>query len=304
MDLRTFARADDETLRPLQLDEVVGVSCRLAAPMVRHRAELVLDLASVPAVLGNRGRLGQVVTNLLVNAAQAVPEGSALTEVVMVSTYASGNDVVLAVEDSGPGVPPALRDKIFEPFFTTKPEGIGTGLGLSLVAEIVAAHQGTIRVSSGARGGARFELSFPAAQGIAVESPPPAAPEAVARARVLLVDDEAMIVRLLTTLLAQSCDVVTANGGAEAVALLERDSDFDIVLCDLHMHEVDGIDVHRALQRLRPELVDRFVFTTGGAVTARGREFLDSVEPRVLPKPFRVEELLALIQEIAARARR
>lgn len=299
-DLKTFARTDDEPLRPVRLDEIAGVSCRLVAPMVRHRAELVVELTPVPPILGNRGRLSQVVTNLLVNAAQAVPERAPAEQVVALATRAEGDRVLLTVDDSGPGVPPALRDKIFEPFFTTKPEGIGTGLGLSLVAEIVAAHGGTVDVSDGPRGGARFELSFPAAAGAeAPSSSPPVSVEPV-RARVLLVDDEAMIVRLLTALLKDACEVVSATSGGEAVALLERDRNFDAILCDLHMREVDGIDVYHTVRRLEPALIRRFVFTTGGAVTQRGRDFLDSAEVRVLPKPFRTDDLFAIVRELAA----
>ena len=297
-DIRTFARADDEALRPLRLDEVVDVSCRLAAPMVRPRAELVLKLLPVPTVLGNRGRLGQVVTNLLVNAAQAVPEEAPTAQVVAVSTFERDGKAVLRVEDSGPGVPPELHDRIFEPFFTTKPEGAGTGLGLSLVSEIVLAHHGTIDVSSSDRGGACFDVSLPAVPDVAVPPSSPAQTTGPIRARVLLVDDEAMIVRLLGSLLSDRCDVVSANSGNEAIGILERDHAFDVILCDLHMRETDGIDVYEAVQRVAPSLLKRFVFTTGGAVTARGRAFLDRNDPRILPKPFRVDELFSLISEL------
>jgi signal transduction histidine kinase/CheY-like chemotaxis protein len=297
-DLRTFARADHERKELVALDEVARVCCRLAAPMVRPRAELLLNLAPVPLVLGNRGRLGQVVTNLLLNAAQALPDTPDPRQVVAVSTRTVGKDVLLAVEDSGPGVPADLRDRIFEPFFTTKPEGVGTGLGLALVAEIVAAHDGRIEVTSSNHGGAGFLVSFPSARG---ELAPPSGPHETpssARARILLIDDEPSIVRLLMVLLAGSCTVVSATSGAEAIALLERDRAFDVVLCDLHMPGVDGIAVYEAVERMEPSLLVRFVFTTGGAVTARSRAFLDRVRPRVLAKPFPVEELFALLRQM------
>jgi CheY-like chemotaxis protein len=209
--------------------------------------------------------------------------------------------VLLAVEDTGPGVPPALREKIFEPFFTTKPVGAGTGLGLALVAEITAAHHGQIRVTSGARGGARFELRFPVVNGPASEKPASVDPPRLVAGRLLLIDDEVLILRLFTNLLSGTCEIVTAGSGAEAVAVLERDRAFDLVLCDLHMPGVDGIKVYEMVQRLEPALLDRFVFTTGGAITPRSREFLGRVKPRVLAKPFPVEELYALIQEMKQR---
>jgi signal transduction histidine kinase/CheY-like chemotaxis protein len=303
-DLKTFARPDDEAQRPVQLDDVARVSCRLAAPTLKPSAALVLDLEPVPPVLGNRGRLGQVVINLLMNAAQAMPEGEPGRNIVEVSTRAAGDQVLLSVEDSGPGVPEALRSRIFEPFFTTKPEGSGTGLGLALVAEIAAAHHGRISVTGGARGGARFELSLPAAPGQPAEGPPGLVPAASPSARLLLVDDEPLIIRLFGTLLRSTCEVVAAASGEEAVALLERDRAFDVVICDLHMPGIDGIKVYETVERLDPALLARFVFTTGGAVTTRSREFLDRVQPRVLAKPFPVEDLLALIQQMTARGRR
>jgi signal transduction histidine kinase len=300
-DLRTFSRTDQEAAEPVLLDDVASVSCRLAAPTLRPRARLLLDLAPVPPVLGSRGRLGQVLLNLLVNAAQALPEGEAAApdrQVVAVSTRAERGRVLLTVEDSGPGVPAALRERIFEPFFTTKPEGMGTGLGLALVAEIVAAHQGRIRVDGSPHGGARFALDFPAADGQQAAAPARPAPAPAARARLLLVDDEPTIVRLLTNLLKQTCQVVAAADGAEAVALLEGDRAFDVIFCDLHMPGVDGIAVYEAVGRLQPALQRRFVFTTGGAVTRRSREFLDRVQPPMLAKPFAVEEVLALVQRM------
>jgi signal transduction histidine kinase/CheY-like chemotaxis protein len=302
-DLRTFARADDEVLRPVQLDEVIRISCRLAESTVRPRAELVVDLQPVPTVLGSRGRLGQVVTNLLVNAAQAMLESAREQNVIVVSTRVAGDEVLLSIEDSGPGIPVDLRKKIFEPFFTTKPEGVGTGLGLSLVAEIVRAHRGRIEVSTGVRGGARFEIHLPAHRMPVIEPAPRPRSSAPMYARLLLVDDEPMILRLFTNLLADaSLEVLTAKGGAEAIALLEQDQAFHAILCDLQMPGVDGILVYEAVERIAPALVARFVFTTGGAITMRGRDFLDRVRPRVLAKPFRIDELFALLEEMQAHA--
>jgi CheY-like chemotaxis protein len=301
-DLRTFARADDERFAPLDLDDIVAISCRLAEPTLRQGAELELSLGGVPPVLGSRGRLGQVVTNLLVNAAQALPDGPPRAQRVRVRTALAGAEVVLSVEDSGPGVPEALREAIFEPFFTTKPEGVGTGLGLALVAEIVRAHSGSVRALASELGGARFEVRLPVSASAVVAAPaqPPAA--AAPRLRLLLIDDEPMILRLFTMLLADSCDVVCAASGAQALELFAHDRKFDAILCDLHMPGVDGIMVHERVQELEPALLGRFVFTTGGAVTARAREFLERVEPQLLAKPFPPEQLLALIRTVASDA--
>jgi CheY-like chemotaxis protein len=123
------------------------------------------------------------------------------------------------------------------------------------------------------------------------------------RARLLLVDDEPMILRLFTRLLKDRCQLEAVDGGAAAADLLSRDRAFDLILCDLQMPERDGISVYDAVERLEPALLSRFVFTTGGAVTARGREFLDRVRPRVLAKPFAIDELVALIGGVTPHAR-
>src|SRR5262249_27727572 len=135
-DLRAFARTDDESAEVVSLVDVVKASCNLARPSISGRARIVLDLDDVPPVQGNRGRLGQVVTNLWVNAAQAIGDSDFLSHEVAVITRLEGERVLLAVEDTGPGIAVELRHRIFEPFFTTKPPGLGTGLGLSLVAQI------------------------------------------------------------------------------------------------------------------------------------------------------------------------
>ena len=191
-DLRTFSRMDDEAMEAVPLNEVVLAACNLARHEIRYRAELITTLGDVPHVRGNRGRLGQVLMNLLVNAAQAIPEGSEDPQHIRIATRREGGRAVLSVEDSGPGVPDQLKSRIFEPFFTTKPPEIGTGLGLSLVAEIVRRHEGTIEVGVGQYGGARFEIGLPlfeAGRARSAESSQRETP-APARARILLIDDD------------------------------------------------------------------------------------------------------------------
>lgn len=295
-DLRTFARIDDDSIEPVDVEETVRVSCRLTAPLLRQRGRLELVLGDVPPVLGNRGRLGQVVTNLVVNAAQALPEHGVEAETVRVTTSVEAGDVVITVEDSGPGVPDHLRERIFEPFYTSKPADEGTGLGLPLIQRIIDGHNGTITVSTSPLGGARFEVRLSAATDTAVTAAPPAAPvETNTGTRVLIVDDEPIIVRLLESLLEDECELVTAAGGVEAIDLLRGGLEVDLIVCDLHMPGADGIDVYRAVEAERPELVPRFVFSTGGTTSQRSREFVATVKPRMLAKPFPASELLELI---------
>jgi signal transduction histidine kinase len=294
--LQTFARVDDEAFAPVGLSEVVRVACRLGESTVRSRAKLELDLPPVPPVKGSRGKLGQVVTNLLVNACQAVPEGTPERHTIRLSLSSMGGQVTLAVDDTGPGVPTGDRRHIFEPFFTTKPAELGMGLGLSLVAEIVKAHGGTIAVSDSTLGGARFEVVLPATMEDSVEPSAAVTSFGVPRPRVLLIDDEEVILRVLEALLLDDCDVVTARSGQEALGVLGDGSRFDLVVCDLQMAGIDGPKVYETVVARTPSLASRFVFATGGAVTARCRAFLDETPVRVLHKPFRVDRLLDLLR--------
>jgi signal transduction histidine kinase/ActR/RegA family two-component response regulator len=305
-DLRTFARMDGEELESLDLNEIVRVSCRIAGPAYRSRARLMLDLGQLPSVLGNRGRLGQVVMNLVVNAAQALPDEKPDRQVIEVSTRGVGQRALLVVEDSGPGIEKALRDRIFEPFFTTKPSHVGTGLGLSLVREIVRAHSGEIAVTESRHGGARIEIALPLSEDEAepvTGRGPELAPSRERRLRVLIIDDELMLLKALRNYLSSSVDVVLADGGQEALSLLERDANFDLLLCDVHMPGIDGVGVYEAIRNRSPELIDRFVFLTGGALTARARDFLARARPKLVHKPVQAEALATLLEAAERRVR-
>ncbi len=112
--------------------------------------------------MASEQRLGQVFLNLLVNAAQAIPEGNAAGNQVRVATRLDGDRVVVEVQDTGAGMPPQVRDRIFDPFFTTKPAGVGTGLGLTICHGIVAGLGGDIQVDSEVGVGTTFRVRLPA----------------------------------------------------------------------------------------------------------------------------------------------
>jgi signal transduction histidine kinase/CheY-like chemotaxis protein len=306
-DLRTFSRMDDEAMDAVSLSEVVLAACNLARHEIRYRAALVMELDDVPPVRGNRGRLGQVLMNLLVNAAQALPEGSEDEHHIRVATRRDGGRAVLLVEDSGSGVPEHLRTRIFEPFFTTKPAEIGTGLGLSLVAEIIRRHEGTIEVGVGQYGGARFEIGLPlfetGGQSLAAE-PESTEPPPSERARILLIDDDTMLLRSVRSLLEPEHEVVTALGGADGLMILSQDKDFDVVLCDLLMPKVDGVAVLSVLERTAPQLAERVVFCSGGAVTRRSKAFLARMKNRIIEKPLAHDVLLDVIESYRAARRK
>ncbi len=301
-DLRTLARADPEPTEDVHLDDVVRSACNLAKAALRQSATLVLDLRDDAVVRGSPGRLGQVVTNLLVNATQALSEGGGAAPEIRVQTRVEGSHALLAVEDTGPGVPEALREKIFEPFFTTKPAH-GTGLGLSLVADLVSRHGGTVTVAAAARGGARFEVRLPrtsaqlSAPASKTATPKPKPSE---RSRLLIIDDEPRLLQTYALLLADAHDVVLAQGGRNALELLEQDQTFDVVLCDLQMPEVDGVAVFDRVRQLAPALAQKVIFSSGGVVQERIKRFLEQNAVPLLAKPVREETLLAAIARMRA----
>ncbi len=295
-DLRTLSRGDHDEVTELDLNDVVHLSCKLARPAYQSMAKIVLELGALPVIRGSHTRLGQLVTNLIVNAAQAVSDGSGTGEIV-ISTRAAGDRVVLAVEDTGPGIPDALRERVFEPYFTTKSAEIGTGLGLALVRKIASAHGGHARVGRGQRSGACIEVAFPVPRqlpissiGASRHSPPPAGP----RGRLLVIDDEPMLLRAISDALHDTHDVVIARGGSEAVAILERDRGFDLVVCDLQMPGFDGVAVYEAVVERIPEHLGSLVFMTGGAVTPRVQTFLSRTRPRLIDKPIDLDALSRL----------
>jgi signal transduction histidine kinase/CheY-like chemotaxis protein len=304
-DLRIFSRADGDAFEAVPLNEVVEAACRFAAPSFRGSARVRLQLDPAgPVVDGSRGRLAQVVTNLLLNAAQAVGQQGARGDDVTVRTRIDGSVALLVVDDAGPGVPPELLGRIFEPFFTTKAPELGTGLGLSLVSDIVNRHRGSVHVSTADAGGARFEVRLP----LCLTTPDratvqPALPERNdgARPRVLIVDDEVRLLRSYELLLQSTHDVVTSSGGEAAWKILEGDRQFDVVLCDLQMPDMNGIQLFEKATGLAPELAERFLFSTGGGIQPNIREFIATTRLPVLEKPIRVEALLERLRTMTLR---
>ncbi len=302
-ELRAFARVDDNIEELVALDDVARVACRIVGGQVRGKARLMKDLQRVEPVLGDRGHLAQAVTNLLVNAAQALPEGDAGENIVRVSTFQDGAFAVLVVEDTGPGIPDHVKARVFEPFFTTKPSGQGTGLGLSLVAEIVTRLKGTIVADDRPGGGARFTVRLPVDQAAAKAPPdPPAEPARTdgRRARVLLVDDDAPLLKACVRALSPMHDVVSADGGRRAIAILKEDQAFDVVLCDVVMPDMAGASVVEFVRDHAPALMPRFLFLTGGAVTERARAVVQAQPAPVLEKPVSLDVLLEVIARVSS----
>jgi signal transduction histidine kinase/CheY-like chemotaxis protein len=299
-DLKTFSRADEDARTDVDLRRLAESSLNLAAQELAHRARVVRELGPVPPVTANEGRLGQVLLNLLVNAAQALPEDGAGRHEVRVTTRtdAAGRAVV-EVSDDGPGIPPELIGRIFEPFFTTKPQGVGTGLGLWISRNIVAAAGGELTVASSPGAGATFRVVFPPAVAPRPAAPAAPGPEAPApRARVLVVDDDLLVATAIQRALSGEHDVVVETSARAALARIARGDRFGAFVCDLMMPEMSGMQLHAELSRIAPGSAERVVFVTGGAFTPAAREYLEAVPNPRLEKPFDARTLRAAIRGV------
>jgi len=223
--------------------------------------------------------------------------------VVSVRSFDEGEWIVVEGSDNGPGIPEEVLPRIFESFYTTKPRGIGTGLGLPISLGIVRSLGGEITVQSERGRGATFRVRLPAVDLVAPLVAPASeitpAPREYPRRRILAVDDEALLLKAYRRMLTDVHDVVTALGAQEALSTLERDRAFDVVLCDLQMPEMSGMDLHTEVQMRFPSLADRFVFVTGGAFSIDAKRFLEESVCAVIQKPFRIEDLLALVDRKA-----
>ncbi len=304
--LRTFSRAEKEQRRVVSVPSLLDVSVSMTINEIRHRARLVRENDKIPPVEADDARLGQVFINLLINAAHAVDEAPGDDHEIRIRTATDAiGRAVIEIEDTGPGIPDDVMARIFDPFFTTKPVGVGSGLGLSICHNIVLSLGGSLTASNRPDRGASFRVALPAAQANRDADAPGTAPahvtvpdtRAEAReltAEVLVLDDEPSIGMVVDKLLKQH-EVTAVTAARRALELIEEGRRFDVILCDLMMPEMSGMEFHAELDRRDPDLARRVVFISGGAFTPDAHAFLERVPNEQLAKPFRPSEIRDLI---------
>jgi signal transduction histidine kinase len=303
--MKTFARAGEERRSQLDVRPLLELSLNVAFNGLKPRASIVRDLRAVPLVEADESRLSQVFVNLLVNAAESVTQGEGPENTVGITTKTDAlGRCVIEINDNGRGIAPEVLDRIFDPFFTTKAIGEGTGLGLSICHRIVHAIGGELTARSELGVGSTFRIVLPpAAPAVTPEEriqPTTAPPSSGTRARVLVIDDDPMVGALLCRILGKQHDVTCLANGKQALdLLLTGDGDrFDVILCDLMMPVVTGMDIHAALSNARPELTQRMVFVTGGAVTPGARKFLEEIPNQLVEKPFSASTIRTLVLDL------
>ena len=300
--LLRFARTHAPERRPFSLNEVVEATAQLLAYPVRSSGcRIVLDLdRTLPSVVGDAHEIEQALVNLVTNAQQAMAGTETHGAITIRTSGAPEGPVVLEVEDEGPGIPEDARARVFDPFFTTKAAGQGTGLGLWLVYNAVAAHGGSIAASTAPSGGARFRLEFPKGPVVAeaddatlVEAPDDAPRVS---ARILVVDTEAALAALICeTLTAEGHRTVAAHDASELLDRLTGEP-FDLLVSDAALPGLSGDRLAREVARVRPDLLDRILLTTGDWVSREPEAVARRLGAGLLRKPFELEELRRIVR--------
>jgi CheY-like chemotaxis protein len=301
-DLRLFSRVERDEQGAADVEEIIRTTCRMIDHEIRQRAGLRLFTMPMPPIRADAAKLGVVLNNLLVNAMQAIEPGAPDRNEIAVSSRLDDGQVVLAVVDTGRGIPEELHQRVFEPFFTTTGSK-GTGMGLAQCADIVRRHDGTITLASAVGRGTRVEIRLPF-RPVAAErapTPVPAAPR-TGKLRILVVDDDPMVLKAYTRVLGGAFELVLAEGGVAALELVSRDRDFDAVLCDLMMPTIDGVTFFERAAEVIEDLDRRIVFCTGGAFSDKTKEFIAARKVRAVEKPVDAATLRRILEEVAAAA--
>jgi signal transduction histidine kinase len=291
-DLKTFVRdgsADD--VERCDLAAVLGSVVRLTEKQSARITRVDVHLPErTPWVVATDAKLAQVLLNLLLNALQAFDGHSTDNQIDVRVAVDSHNDrevddVVVTVQDNGKGMSPETLARATEPFFTTKPVGVGTGLGLSVCRNVVESLGGALDIESEQERGTTVTIRLVWTEPAPTPSqttPPPA--HSRRGRRVLLVDDDALVRRALRRSLVGH-EIIEAADGKEALRILKDEDPPDVILCDLMMPELGGLDLYELVAAQDANLAARFVFLTGGVYDERERKFLQSADVPVLEKP-------------------
>ena len=291
-------RAGDSVV---DLAEIVDSSLRMVRNVVDHKADLICIHHDPLRVHADSARLGQVVINLVHNAALAFDITSISNNRIDVSTRLDGQMAIIEVRDNGVGIPAENHEAIFDAFFSTRRAQDGTGLGLSISRQTMLELGGDLTVQSVPGEGSTFRAVMPVAdEDIELEdgTSTPSATPAQPQAQILIVDDEPGIVEIMARAL-DDHEVTRETGGAAAIAQLQQNP-FDLVLCDMMMPDIDGVDVYEACRASPANRETRFVIFTGGVFTRRAREFVERESVLVCHKPVAVQILRTLVSEALA----
>lgn len=304
--LLTFARKRQTTRAMVDLNQVVRETLALRAYEQKVSNIHVVEALTtgLPEVFADGHQIKQVLLNLLINAEQACIGANGKGTIVVRTTHdRDRGSAVLEVSDDGPGIPEDRVGKVFDPFFTTKEVGQGTGLGLTVAYAIVQEHGGRIWLESksvqadGGRSGVSFFIELPVT-GQHLNTPPARVPqqpislEAFKGLRVLVVEDEPALAVAVSEALGDAGFAVDRAGDGEEGLTRLTEQRYDLIVCDLKMPRIDGMQFYRAMAAATPALARRVIFVTGDVAGTDAERFLEETGCRWLSKPFRLGDLL------------
>ncbi|MEW5871341.1 MAG: ATP-binding protein [Chloroflexota bacterium] len=309
--LLEFARKHPPERRAVQIESLLDSVLELVGYELRsHNIEIIRKRSQdLPLIMADAYQIQQVFINIITNALQAMqalPQRGQLSISTQVATSiyttvpGEAQPVIrILIQDNGPGIPVDLLPRIFDPFFTTKPVGSGTGLGLSICYGIVNEHGGHIWAESEPDAGATFIVEIPI-----YELHAPAAPKIMHtitpanQGRILVIDDEPLLLEALTSVLEQAgFQVDSVDKASRGLAYLSN-QDYDLILCDIRMPEMNGIEFYQQVQKRYPHLIKRLVFSTGDSISPATQRFLEESDAPCLNKPFEIQNLLNLLNEL------
>jgi len=311
--LLDFSRQQRPERHPVFVDDILNSTLKILAYELESRnIECRSRLAgTLPATMADANQLQQVFVNLINNAYEAMYEakGGGLLTVTSELMELQRPDqrgapqpraISVCIVDNGPGISKELQSQIFDPFFTTKSLGKGTGLGLSVCHGIIGEHGGQISVESTPGEGTRFYVQIPV---VAIEdsdkqdtdTPQPAVEKRGIGHLLVVEDDEVVRTMVVRVLEKVGYQVDTGTDGLKALEKIES-ADFDLVICDVRMPRLNGIDLYKRLASVGPEIPARFLFITGDTVSAETIGFVEANGIPYLGKPFEIQDLLEAVR--------
>jgi PAS domain S-box-containing protein len=299
-----FARQTKSAKTSTNLNELIDTTLELRNYVLRTaNIEVIRQLdPDLPWVTVDSGQIQQVFLNLIVNAEYSMKKAQGQGTLTITSEK-RGENVCISFRDNGLGMSPETKKKLFTPFFTTKEPGEGTGLGLSLSHSIILEHGGNIGIESEPGKGANFIITLPIAL---PEEDTPIEPratecntsEANKHARIMVVDDEEAIRTLISIILRKNGHLVDNTGNTEEVLPKIESTKYDVMIMDIHMPGLSGMELYRRITEKHPNLVRKFIFITGDSSDQNTRAFLRRNNISYIAKPFEKTELLHKVEEL------